>query len=176
MTKRENAEIDEEVIDDFLEDLRQSGVWSVRGRSRSPVVEMDEELRKERTMTKRADAELKEWLDTIPDEFLACRDVRHAWGGEHRFWSLQISKLGLVRGRTLVCARCGAAKHQIMHNGVIIKSRMSYPTDYTKPSTATAGRVAPREFRVRLSEAEVTDSSSPPPATLAAMLERMKGK
>ncbi len=127
-------------------------------------------------MTKAEDVAFKEWLETLPEEFLACRDVRHAWGGENRFWSLQTSKYGLVRGRVLVCARCGAMKHQVMHQGIIIKSSMSYPSDYTKPAHATPGRVNSAEFRERLSLFTPIDSKAAPLPALAKMLERLKAK
>lgn len=49
------------------------------------------------------------WLNTLPDEFLECRDVRHQWSSQNT-WGLSYG----FRGRLLVCRRCGCRQPQIV--------------------------------------------------------------
>lgn len=113
---------------------------------------------------------LIEWVETIPDEFLDCRDLRHQWV------TLGSWLLGHgFRGRSLVCRRCGTGKEQILDKkGAIAVSRMSdYPSDYKKPADTPPGRV-PAEM-LRQEALERYDSEGDVPPQLVAMFDRITG-
>lgn len=88
---------------------------------------------------KRQDRELfEDWLGSLDDAFIQCRDVSHSWGRSNVVWAMSYGH----HGRILVCAVCGARKEQILtpeHR--VIVSRMDYPTDYVKSPDVPKGRV-----------------------------------
>lgn len=63
-----------------------------------------------------ADAKTTEaLLETLPDNFLMCRDLRHAWGVLNDFYVYNDPKQTrlLVIARDLVCLRCNSERREV---------------------------------------------------------------
>lgn len=60
---------------------------------------------------------LENALMILPDQYIACRDVRHAWSTENDFHvHKQVQEKGrrtMHIARDLVCMRCGTLRHEV---------------------------------------------------------------
>jgi hypothetical protein len=70
-------------------------------------------------------------IDRIPEQYLWCRDVMHAWDP----YDFKLSRNKVVRRnelhQILRCARCGTLKTRVMMaNGEMVRSSYSYPEGY----------------------------------------------
>ena len=68
------------------------------------------------TKAERAELQVLEGLlEELPDEFLACRDMRHAWTVHADFYVAEneIGYRGVVIARELVCLRCSTGRHEL---------------------------------------------------------------
>ncbi len=55
-------------------------------------------------------------LKALPDKWVACRDMRHAWATENDFHVVPQSTVGgrsMHVGRDLVCMRCETRRHEV---------------------------------------------------------------
>lgn len=71
------------------------------------------------------------YIDRLHEEFLWCRDVRHAWDP----YTLTFIRNKVVRRnevhQVLLCARCGTLKTRVMTaSGEILRYSYSYPDGY----------------------------------------------
>ena len=77
-----------------------------------------------------------EMVDKYPDDFLACRDMGHAW----KPVTAVRQKNGTI-SRILSCVRCDTSRSQLLDNaGYVIANNYSYKDGYTLPGT---GRLTP---------------------------------
>lgn len=78
------------------------------------------------TTTPKADKP-QQSIDDIPDEFLLCRDLGHAWAP----FDVKISrKYGEIH-RVLQCRSCPTQRTQILSmDGSIMRSKYEYPENY----------------------------------------------
>ena len=70
-------------------------------------------------------------IDAIPEQFLWCRDVLHAWDP----YNATISRNKITRRneihQVLICVRCSTLKTRVLTtNGEPIRSSYSYPDGY----------------------------------------------
>lgn len=83
-----------------------------------------------------ARARLADALTRLPENWVMCRDVRHAWSVEADFHvSLQRGQAIQEIKRVLVCMRCGTKRHEVYvptkYYGLDkIRSHYEYPVDY----------------------------------------------
>lgn len=74
------------------------------------------------------------FLANLTDEFLACREMGHAWANRDRVQERNGFKRRL---RVDACARCGTARFQMMDDEFhTLRRSYSYPTGYRKPIDA----------------------------------------
>lgn len=61
--------------------------------------------------------ELENALTILPDRYIACRDVRHAWSVENDFHvyrqAQEKGRRTMHIARDLVCMRCGTLRHEV---------------------------------------------------------------
>lgn len=85
---------------------------------------------------------LEQALTVLPDHYIACRDVRHAWSTENDFHVYQQAQEKGRRtmhiARDLVCMRCGTLRHEVYiatRNAGLEKISQSYeyPEAYAIP-------------------------------------------
>lgn len=75
-------------------------------------------------------AEAPRWAESLPDDFLLCRDVGHVWKAHTARW---ISEDGTFE-RTLRCGRCHALRDQILSaSGHPLRHSYRYPEGYLAP-------------------------------------------
>ena len=96
---------------------------------------------------------LLERLDSLPQEYILCRDLRHIWKVDQDLHlDGQISGRQRVE-RSLTCARCGTIKteHYVLQTSMTGIQRLTsvgyhynYPPEYAIPEMARAD--APREI------------------------------
>ena len=81
--------------------------------------------------------------DDVPDSFLWCRSVNHAWTP----WDVHVTRVDIQQ--SLRCANCGTVRHiTLSRQGFILGSRYEYVEGYTRPG---AGRLSVEDraaFRV----------------------------
>lgn len=70
-------------------------------------------------------------LTTLPDNWVACRDMRHAWDVENDFHVVPMATEGkptLRLQRDLICARCETTRHEYYIKGKfgLMKDGQSY--------------------------------------------------
>ncbi len=117
------------------------------------------------------EAALAEWVESIPDEYVECRDLGH---DKTRYRTFGVSDK--YYGRRIECRRCGYAYSQIIHQGVIIwTGDRHYKGDYLKPPEATPGRVDRAIFRRELIAQSVIETGNVPDAMVRAVA-RLKAK
>lgn len=117
------------------------------------------------------EAALAEWVESIPDEYVECRDLGHA---KTKYRTFGVSDN--YYGRRIECRRCGYAYSQIIHRDVIIwTGDVSYPADYLKPPGATPGRVDRAIFRRELIAQSVIETDGVPDAMIKAVT-RLKNR
>jgi hypothetical protein len=79
---------------------------------------------------KNARARLKRGLAKVPDEYLRCRDLLHAWDTVEDFTIVDASTIE----RSLCCSRCGTLRWDSFtatSEGLVKdRSRYAYPQDY----------------------------------------------
>lgn len=111
---------------------------------------------------------LDDWLDTIPDEFVNCRDLRHQWTTVGT-WALGHG----FRGRMLSCLRCGVRKEQVIDKTarIVVNRMTNYPDDYKKPGDAPAGRIPSTVIRDQAVRRSIR--TSPTPEALVDIFDRM---
>jgi len=84
--------------------------------------------------------DLANGLARLPDNWVMCRDMRHAWSVEHDFWvepSQSVGRRTESIRRELVCMRCGTFRVEHYLSGRYGLDKVSqsyvYPTDYQIP-------------------------------------------
>jgi hypothetical protein len=87
------------------------------------------------TTDKKAAADLANALMELPDNWIMCRDMRHAWGIQEDFhvYTRQGKQIQELR-RILSCLRCETLRHEIYHVGRYgldkVRQGYSYPEHY----------------------------------------------
>ncbi len=69
-------------------------------------------------------------IDDIPDDYLLCRDLGHAWAPH----DVKVSRKAGEIHRVLKCRNCPTERTQILStSGFIVRSRYEYPEGYVLP-------------------------------------------
>lgn len=66
-----------------------------------------------------------EFIRELPSDYLACRDLRHAWHNVR--WYMEPDKTLI---RVTSCLRCGTIREEIIVNGEKVSSSYSYPEGF----------------------------------------------
>ena len=80
-------------------------------------------------------------IDKIPEQYLWCRDVMHAWDP----YNAKVSRNKITRrneiSQVLICTRCATLKTRVMaSDGEMLRSSYSYPEGYLQKDQ---GRMTP---------------------------------
>ena len=84
---------------------------------------------------KKAAEDLANALQDLPDNWVMCRDMRHAWTVLDDFHVAvrQGSKIQEIR-RTLLCLRCATSRREVYHQGTYgldkVAQHYTYPDNY----------------------------------------------
>lgn len=90
-------------------------------------------------------------LKSKPDEWVMCRDMRHAWEIQHNFYALPIESIGrriAHIGRTLQCGRCKTLRKEtyiVPRSGARIERigmSYEYPDSYQIPGVPRGAKPA----------------------------------
>ena len=97
-----------------------------------------------------------DFIEGLSDDFLTCRDMRHAWGNIR--WYREPDGTIL---RVATCHRCDTIREEVILHGETISRSYSYPKGYEwKRHSKEDVRPSLRDFRDEsVSRASITDIS-----------------
>jgi hypothetical protein len=77
------------------------------------------------------DSDVARWANSLPEEFLLCRDLGHTWRPASARWAPDLN----AYERTMRCGRCRAERSQVLSaGGLILSGHYHYENGYTAPS------------------------------------------
>jgi hypothetical protein len=83
-----------------------------------------------RRRTARRGDKIGQWVQSLPQEFIECRDLGHIWQPFRAWWDSSEREYR----RVLRCTRCDAERTQGLSSaGLVLSGHYSYADGYSKP-------------------------------------------
>jgi hypothetical protein len=109
-----------------------------------------------RAVRQSVERELTTWVEGLPQQFVACRDMGHAWRPFTAAWD----GAARVFRRELRCTRCKTSRVQTLNaRGHIESSWYEYPDDYLRPPGSGAYDQSARDLMHLVSVQHLVDQA-----------------